>query len=64
LRIILHIASDLSQAGCRLIFAEIPGDAAVVRYRALLLAYGFTEETRIDDYYRDGVPQIISRFEL
>ena len=64
LRIILHIASDLSQAGCRMIFAEIPGDAAVVRYRALLLAYGFTEETRIDDYYRDGVPQIISRFNL
>jgi ribosomal protein S18 acetylase RimI-like enzyme len=64
LRIILHIATELTGEATRMIVAEIPGDPAVMRYRALLLAYGFTEETRIDDYYRDGVPQIISRFDL
>ena len=64
LRIILHIAQDLSESGARMIVAEIPGDAAAMKYRALLIAYGFSEETRIDDYYRDGVPQIFSRFDL
>ena len=64
LRIILHIAQDLSESGARMIVAEIPGDPAAMKYRALLIAYGFSEETRIDDYYRDGVPQIISRFDL
>ena len=64
LRIILHATQDLTEAGARMIVAEIPGDPTVMRYRALLIAYGFMEETRIDDYYRDGVPQIISRFDL
>jgi ribosomal protein S18 acetylase RimI-like enzyme len=63
-RIIVHIAQDLAHAGARMIVSEIPGDAAVMKYRALLISYGFLEETRIDDYYRDGVPQIISRFDL
>ncbi|MGK2961938.1 MAG: GNAT family N-acetyltransferase [Gemmatimonadaceae bacterium] len=64
LRIMLHMMQDLTKTGTRMIFAEVPGDPGVMRYRALLLAYGFVEETRIDDYYRDGVPQIISRFDL
>ncbi len=64
LRIILHIAQELANAGARMIVSEIPGEAAAMKYRALLIAYGFFEETRIDDYYRDGVPQIISRFDL
>ncbi len=64
LRVMLHMMQDLTGTGTRMIFAEVPGDAIVMRYRALLLAYGFVEETRIDDYYRDGVPQIISRFDL
>lgn len=64
LRIVYHIAADLAEGGARLIVAEIPGDPAVMRFRALLIAYGFREETRIDDYYRDGIPQIVSRFDL
>lgn len=64
LRIVLHVATELANAGARVIVAELPGDPCVMRYRALLIAYGFLEETRIDDYYRDGVPQIISRFDL
>jgi ribosomal protein S18 acetylase RimI-like enzyme len=63
-RILVYMAAELANAGVRVIFAEIPGDPAVMRYRALLIAYGFMEEARIDDYYRDDVPQIISRFDL
>ena len=64
LRLVLHIAQDLANMGARIMVAEVPGDPAAMKYRALLIAYGFFEETRIDDYYRDGVPQIISRFDL
>ena len=64
LRLLLHVAQDLSSADARMIIAEVPGDPSVMKYRALLIAYGFSEETRIDDYYRDGVAQIISRFDL
>ena len=48
----------------RVIFAEMPADPYLVRYRALLISHGFLEETRIEDYYRDGIPQIISRLDL
>ncbi len=64
LRIMLHMTQDLATSNSRMIIAEVPGDPRVMRYRALLIAYGFMEETRIDDYYSDGVPQIISRFDL
>jgi ribosomal protein S18 acetylase RimI-like enzyme len=63
-RLLFHATSELTAMGARVIFAEVPGDPYLVRYRALLLSYGFLEETRIDDYYRDGVPQIISRLDL
>jgi len=63
-RLIFHIAAELAKVGVRAIFAEVPGDPCVMRYRALLISYGFMEEARIDDYYRDGVPQIVSRFDL
>ncbi|HEX2722666.1 MAG TPA: GNAT family N-acetyltransferase [Gemmatimonadaceae bacterium] len=62
-KILLYIATELSKAGARVIFAEVPGDPCMMRYRALLLAYGFIEEARIEDYYRDGIPQIISRLD-
>lgn len=63
-RILFYIAGDLANWGARVIVAEIPGDPSVMRYRALLISYGFVEETRIEDYYRDGVPQIVSRLDL
>ena len=63
-RILYYMADELSKAGVRVIFAEVPGDPCVMRYRALLISYGFMEEARIDDYYRDGVPQILSRFDI
>ena len=63
-RLIAYVAADLIEAGGRVVFAEVPGDPYLVRYRALLISYGFTEEARIEDYYRDGIPQIISRYDL
>ncbi|HVF39989.1 MAG TPA: GNAT family N-acetyltransferase [Gemmatimonadaceae bacterium] len=63
-RILYHAADELASARARMIFAEVPGDPYLVRYRALLISYGFMEEARIDDFYRDGVPQIISRVNL
>lgn len=63
-RIVSYIAAELSNAGARMIFAEVPGDPHLMRYRVLLISYGFMEVSRIEDYYRDEVPQIISRFDL
>ena len=64
LRLLEYATADLASRRMRVIFAELPGDPYLVRYRALLLSYGFFEETRIDDYYRDGIPQIVSRLDL
>ena len=64
LRILEYATAELASRRMRVIFAEMPADPYLVRYRALLLSYGFFEETRIDDYYRDGVAQIISRRDL
>jgi len=63
-RILAYAIDHLSNRRARVIFAELPGDGTMLRYRALLLSNGFVEEARIDDYYRDGVPQIISRLDL
>jgi len=63
-RILFHAVDELAAAHARRIFAEVPGDPYVVRYRAMLISYGFMEESRIDDYYRDGIPQIVSRVDL
>ena len=63
-RLLFQIKAELVTAGARMIVAEIPGDPSVMRYRALLLAHGFVEEARIEDYYADGLPQIISLFDM
>lgn len=64
LRLLEYCVADLSARRARVIFAEVPGDPQVGRYRALLLSYGFFEEARIENFYHDGVPQIISRLDL
>ena len=63
-RILEYATADLASRRMRVIFAEMPADPYLVRYRALLISHGFLEETRIEDYYRDGIPQIISRLDL
>ena len=63
-RLLFHIKGDLASAGARMIVAEIPGDPVVMRFRALLLTHGFSEEARIEDYYADGLHQIVSVFDM
>lgn len=63
-RILQYAVNDLASRRARVIMAEVPGDPALVRFRALLISNGFLEETRIEDFYRDGTPQIISRLDL
>jgi ribosomal protein S18 acetylase RimI-like enzyme len=63
-RILEYAMADLAARRTRVVFAEMPADPYLVRYRALLLAFGFFEETRIEDYYRDGIAQIVSRRDL
>ncbi|MEO7367652.1 MAG: GNAT family N-acetyltransferase [Gemmatimonadaceae bacterium] len=63
-RLLFQIKAELVTAGARMIVAEIPGDPSVMRFRALLLTHGFVEEARIEDYYDDGLPQIISIFDM
>ena len=63
-RLLFQIKAELVSAGARMIVAEIPGDPTVMRFRALLLSHGFIEEARIEDYYGDGMPQIISLFDM
>ena len=63
-RLLFQVKADLVSAGARMIIAEVPGDPSVMRFRALLLAHGFVEEARIEDYYGDGLPQIFSLFDM
>ncbi|MEO5904993.1 MAG: GNAT family N-acetyltransferase [Gemmatimonadaceae bacterium] len=63
-RLLFQIKAELVTGGARMIVAEIPGDPSVMRFRALLLSHGFVEEARIEDYYREGLPQIISLFDM
>ena len=63
-RLLFQISAELASAGARMIVAEVPGDPLVMRFRALLLAHGFVEASRIEDYHRDGVSQIISLFDI
>jgi len=63
-RLLEYACADLASRRMRVVFAEMPADPYLVRYRALLISFGFLEETRIEDYYRDGISQIISRLDL
>ena len=63
-RLLEYACADLASRRMRVVFAEMPADPYLVRYRALLIAFGFFEETRVEDYYRDGIAQIISRLDL
>ena len=63
-RILQHVVEEMKKAKARILFADVPRDPYIVRYRALLISFGFFEESRIDDYYADDVPQIVSRLDL
>ena len=53
------VVSDVTDAGSRLVIAEMPDDPILVSGRALLARCGFSEVGRVPDYYRDGVALVI-----
>ena len=55
---------DLASRGCRFVLAEVPGDPILVPGLELLARAGFSEEARVADYYRDGVPLLLLRRNL
>ena len=47
--------TDLARAGARFVLVEFPDDPSLAPGRALLTRAGFREESRVPDYFRDGV---------
>ena len=62
--IVAHVVTDLTSRGVRLVVAELPGHESLSGYRSLLEEEGFVEESRVDDYYEDGVPLVQYRLDL
>ena len=54
----------LQRHSARLVTAELPEDSSVDRYRLLLQASGFVQESRVEDYYADGVSLLHYRFDF
>lgn len=53
-----------SDAGARLVVAELPDDPALGSVRAVLLRSGFREEGRVSHFFRDGVALVLLRRDL
>jgi ribosomal protein S18 acetylase RimI-like enzyme len=58
-RLVQAVEDALARRGARLVAAEVAADPCLDAYHALLGVCGFAEETRVDDYYRDGVPLVV-----
>jgi ribosomal protein S18 acetylase RimI-like enzyme len=58
------VAAALRARGSRLVVAELPDDEVVAPLRALLTHVGFGEESRVSDFYRDGVALLVLRLDL
>jgi len=62
---LMRAAADQSrQAGARFMLAEMPDDPALGSILALLREYGFREEARVPDFFREGVDLEFLRLEL
>jgi hypothetical protein len=64
LAILGYILDLLRQQGARLATAELPELSSLNRYRLLLQASGFVQESRVEDYYSDGVSLLHYRFDF
>jgi predicted GNAT superfamily acetyltransferase len=58
-RLVQAVEDALHARGARLVAAEVAADPPLHACHTLLAACGFTEEARVDDYYRDGVPLVV-----
>lgn len=64
LAIIGYIFDLLQRQDARVVTAELPEDSSVDHYRLLLQASGFVQESRVEDYYADGVSLLHYRFDF
>jgi ribosomal protein S18 acetylase RimI-like enzyme len=63
-RLLDAVADSMRAAGARFIVAEMPDDPALGAMLSFLREYGFTEEARVPDFYRDGVALAFLRYAL
>ena len=62
---LMRAAADQSrQTGARFMLAEMPDDPALGSILTLLREYGFREEARVPDFFREGVDLEFLRLEL
>jgi ribosomal protein S18 acetylase RimI-like enzyme len=57
-------SAALSDAGCRFVISEVPSDPTLAPALGLLGRCGFMQESRVPDFYRDGVDQVLLRRQL
>jgi ribosomal protein S18 acetylase RimI-like enzyme len=55
---------DLAARGARFVLAEVPDDAIGRPARELLDRCGYVEDSRVPDFFREGVPLLLLRREL
>jgi hypothetical protein len=62
---ILRYAVDvLRRRNARMVTADVPDHSETESLRSLLLAYGFVEECRIEDFYADGIALLHFRLDV
>jgi ribosomal protein S18 acetylase RimI-like enzyme len=55
---------ELRARGARFVLGEIPDDHRVAPARGALVRLGFAEESRVPDFYEDGVALLFLRLDL
>ena len=63
-RLMRAVAATAKEGGARYLLAEMPDDPALGTVFALLREHGFREESRVPDFYREGVALTFLRLEL
>jgi hypothetical protein len=58
------VVAAATNAGGRLLTAELPADPVLGRTLSLLRAHGFKQDGKVPDFFRDGVALLFLRHEL
>ncbi len=64
LRLLDAVHDGLAARGARFVLAEVPDDAIGRPARELLDRCGYVEESRVPDFFREGVPLLFMRRDL
>ncbi len=63
-RLMRAMSTASRDAGARFILAELPDDPAIGTVLTLLRDFGFQEEARVPDFYREGIALTFLRLNL